>query len=114
MNLWVITAQQGRKKEGLYYILQLMHSFEVNIRIRQPENSDVHPGESEVHITFEGWLILMLTEKECANSFVIWHCLSFIFILINLLKSDAPRKIISTIYFPNFFNSYEISKIIAF
>ena len=25
------------------YIIQLMHSFEVNIRICQPENSDVSP-----------------------------------------------------------------------
>ena len=35
-------------------ILQLMHSFEVNIRICQPKNSDVHQGEAEVNITFEG------------------------------------------------------------
>ena len=34
--------------------IQLMHSFEVNIRICQPENSDVHQGEAEVNITFEG------------------------------------------------------------
>ena len=52
-------------------IIQLMHSFEVGIRICQPENSDVHRGEAEVNITFEGWLILMLTEKECTNCFVI-------------------------------------------
>ena len=38
-----------------------MHSFEVNIRICQPKNSDVHRGKAEVNITFEGWLILMLT-----------------------------------------------------
>ena len=30
-------------------IIQLMHSFEVNIRIYQPENS-----EAETNITFEG------------------------------------------------------------
>ena len=35
-------------------IIQLMHSFEVNIRICQPKNSDVHRGEAEVNITFEG------------------------------------------------------------
>ena len=35
-------------------IIQLMHSFEVNIRICQPENSDVHRGEAKVNITFEG------------------------------------------------------------
>ena len=52
-------------------IIQLMHSFEVNIRICQPENSDVHRGEAEVKIIFEGWLILMLTEKECTSCFVI-------------------------------------------
>ena len=42
----------------LYFQLnsvQLMHSFEVDIRICQPENSDVHRGEVEVNITFEGW-----------------------------------------------------------
>ena len=60
-----------------YSIIQLMHSWEVNTGICQPENSDVHRGEAEVNITFEGWLILMLTEKECTNCFVIWHCLSF-------------------------------------
>ena len=51
--------------------IQLMHSFEVNIRIYQPENSDVHRGEDEVNIAFEGGLILMLSEKECTNCFVI-------------------------------------------
>ena len=35
-------------------IIQLMHSFEVDIRICQPENSDVHRGKAEVNITFEG------------------------------------------------------------
>ena len=46
-----------------------MDSFEVDIRICQPENSYVHQGEAEVtvNITFEGWLILMLTEKECPD-----------------------------------------------
>ena len=34
--------------------MQLMHSYEVNIRIGQPENSDVHRGEAEVNISFEG------------------------------------------------------------
>ena len=43
--------------------IQLMHSFEVNIRICQPSKvmsnkanreSDVHRGEAEVDITFEG------------------------------------------------------------
>ena len=32
----------------------MMHSFEVNIRIIQPEISDVHRGEAEVNITFAG------------------------------------------------------------
>ena len=49
-------------------IIQLMHSFEVNIRICQPgkvmsteanqdlstRESDVHRGEAEMDITFEG------------------------------------------------------------
>ena len=34
--------------------IQLMHSFEVNIRICQSENSDVHRGEAEVNITVLG------------------------------------------------------------
>ena len=80
----------------LGHIIQLMHSFEVNISICQAENSDVHRGKSELNITFEGWLILMLAEKECTNWFVIWHCMSpfpkFIspYIFVNLLKSDIP------------------------
>ena len=28
--------------------MQVMHSFEVKIRICQPENSDIHRGEAEV------------------------------------------------------------------
>ena len=32
-------------------IIQLMHSFEVNIRICRPANSDVHQDEAEVNIT---------------------------------------------------------------
>ena len=35
-------------------IIQSMHSFEVDIRICQPEISYVHQGEAEVNITFEG------------------------------------------------------------
>ena len=36
-------------------IIQSTHSFDVNIRICQSENSDVHPGDAEVNIiTFEG------------------------------------------------------------
>ena len=35
-------------------IIQLMHYFDVDIRICQPENSDVHQGKAEVNITFEG------------------------------------------------------------
>ena len=59
-------------------IIQLMHSFEVNIRICQPEDSDVHQGEAEVNITFESWLFLMLTEKNAP--IVLFYdtvCLSF-------------------------------------
>ena len=50
--------------------IQLKHSFEVNIRIYQPKNSDVHLGKAERKITFKGWPILMLTEKECTNCFL--------------------------------------------
>ena len=31
-----------------------MHSFDVDIRICQPENSDVHQGEAEVYRHFRG------------------------------------------------------------
>ena len=33
--------------------MKLIHSFVVNIRICQPESSDVHRGKGEVKITFE-------------------------------------------------------------
>ena len=45
-------------------IIQLMYSFEVDIRICKPKISDFHRGEAEVNITFEGRLILMLTSKN--------------------------------------------------
>ena len=35
-------------------IIQLIHSFEVNIRICQPENCDVRRDEAKVNITLEG------------------------------------------------------------
>ena len=49
-----------------------------NIRICQPEHSDVHWNEAEVNFTFGGCLNLMLTEKEC--TYVLLYdkaCLSF-------------------------------------
>ena len=48
------TAKIDCPKSSPCHIIQLMHSFEVDIRICQPENSDVHRGEAEVNITFEG------------------------------------------------------------
>ena len=54
----MLGAQKNRFIEtfllSTHNIIQLMHSFEVDIRICQPENSDVHRGEAEVNITFEG------------------------------------------------------------
>ena len=44
--------------------IQLMHSFEANIRISQPENSDVYLGKAGVNITLKGRLILMLLKKN--------------------------------------------------
>ena len=41
-----------------------MHSFEVNIRICQTENSDVHRGEAEVNITFEVNIRICQTENS--------------------------------------------------
>ena len=34
--------------------------------------SNVHQAEAEVDIIFEGWLILMLTEKEYISCIVLW------------------------------------------
>ena len=73
-------------------IIQLMHSFEVDIRFCQPENSDKP-------------IVLLY---DTVSIFLV------LFKVLNLLKSDVPKKIISTIYFPNFCNFFEISKIIAF
>ena len=62
-------------------IIQLMHSFDVNIRICQAENSDVHRGEAEVNIDhFRGLTNPDVNKKECTNSFVIR--LSFFFFFI--------------------------------
>ena len=49
-NTFVLTFFTSIKEN----IIQLMHSFEDNTRICQPENSDVHRGEAEENITFEG------------------------------------------------------------
>ena len=89
-----------------------MHYFEVNIRICEPENSDIHRGKTLANITF-WWLTYPDGNlKKYTNSFVIWHCLSFlsfiksISILINLLKSDVSivywKHVYSNNYFLNF------------
>ena len=51
-----------------------MHSFEVNIRICQPENSDVHPGEenSDVH---RGFMIYQPKYSNVHRGFGEHHCL---------------------------------------
>ena len=41
------------------YFIQLMHSLEVNIRICQPENSDVHRGELNMMKIWEYIIQLM-------------------------------------------------------
>ena len=56
---WTMTLLINNVKDGVGDDvdddnIQLMHSFEVNIRICQPEISDVHRGEAEVNITLEG------------------------------------------------------------
>ena len=53
--------------------IPLMHSFKVNIRVCLAENSNVNLDKASVNITFEGWLFLMLTKKECTNCFVIYY-----------------------------------------
>ena len=67
-------------------IIQLMHFFEVIIRICQPENSDVHRGKAEVNITFKGWLVLMVTEKECNNSFFLYDTVSLFLVLFEVFS----------------------------
>ena len=42
------------KERQCHITKQLVHSFEVNIRISQPENSDVHLGFASVNITVLG------------------------------------------------------------
>ena len=54
LNTQLITFAILKCKKKGCVIIQLMHFFEVDIRICQPENSDVHRGEAEVNITFEG------------------------------------------------------------
>ena len=44
-----------------------MHSFEVDIKICPPKNSDVHRVEAEMNITLKGWLILMLSTALAKN-----------------------------------------------
>ena len=81
-------------------IIQLVHSFEVNIRICQPENSYVHRGKAEVNITFECWLIQMFTKKN-APIVLLYDTVSLFLVLfkvflyfINLLKSDVPSALL--------------------
>ena len=71
-----------------------MHSFEVDIRICQPENSDVHQGEAEVNITLEGWLILIITEKNAP--IVLLYDTFFLFLV--LFKVFSYYKFIQVRY----------------
>ena len=59
------------RRQEMHSTIQFMQSFEVNIGISQPENSDVHRGEAKMNITSREGLILMLIEKECNNCFVV-------------------------------------------
>ena len=47
-------TQDFKKLFQVSAIIQLMHYFEVDIRICQPKNSNVHRGEAEVNVTFVG------------------------------------------------------------
>ena len=58
-----------------------MHSFEVNIRLCKPENSDVYGGKTKVNITFEEWLILLLTEKD-GPFLLLYDTISLFLVLI--------------------------------
>ena len=87
------------------YIIQLMHSFEVNIRICKPENSDVHRGKAEVN-HFRGLTNPDINRKRMHQLFCYMTLSLFYYHIYKFTKSDVPRKIISTIYFPNFCNSY--------
>ena len=61
--------------------MQLMHSFEVNIRFCQPENSDVHQGEANAPI--------VLLYDTVSLFLVLYKVFSY----INLLKSDVPSAL---------------------
>ena len=52
-SLLVNMYQNRYTTSGLHVseVIQLMPSFEVNIRICQPENSAVHRGKAKVNIT---------------------------------------------------------------
>ena len=63
-----------------------MHSFEVDIRICQPENSDVHRSKAEVNIALEGWLILMLTEKKNAPIVLLYDTVSLFLVLFKVFS----------------------------
>ena len=52
INMKILDIKLGKKRH-CHITKQSMHPFEVNIRICQPENSDVHRGKAEVNITFE-------------------------------------------------------------
>ena len=58
--------------------IQLMHSFEVD-RICQPENSGVHRGETPIILLYDTVSLFLVLLKY--------------FHIINLLKSDVPRKL---------------------
>ena len=54
LPIFILIKRQKFLNTLILVILQLMHSFKVNIRIRQPENSDFQQGEAKMNITFEG------------------------------------------------------------
>ena len=49
--------------DSILSIIELMHYFDINIRICQPQNSDIDQGEAEMNITLDGWQILKLPMK---------------------------------------------------
>ena len=107
--------------DSVLSIIELMHYFDINIRIFQLQNSDIDQGEAEMNITLEGWLILKLPGKECTNCFVIWYCFSFPNFLsypfINsskMFRMHWKQDYSQQLLFKFFEYAYEIWKRIAF
>ena len=89
-----------------YIIMQLVHSCEVNHRICQSENRDVHRGETKRNAP------IVLLNDNVSLFLVLYQVFLYYFYSSQMFQVHI-KKIISQLLF-NFLNSYEMCKIIAF